>query len=319
MDAGTVLCPNCKQPRVAAEECPRCGVIYSKADVRALQAAEFSARAEPLVDTPPAVAWDGDVEDARLEFRLRLFAIPVALLSAAVAVQSGMLHMLMRIFLSMWVHESGHAVTSWFCGYAAFPLPWVTPTSQDRVWWISAGLLAALIAVGVHFGRQRRWLIVGAAVVGVGLQAVGTLLFRPAQARMWITFGGDGGALVLGTLLMLSVYADARGSVRREWLRWGFLVIGACAFADVFEMWWAARTNFDRIPFGEIEGVGLSDPSRLVERDGWTYQEMIGRYVGLGVSCLVLLTVAYVKGLRDARREQASPGGVDAAVRWKEI
>lgn len=304
MEVGTVVCPNCRVPRIAAEECPRCGVVYSKAAVRALRV--VTEPAPP--DLPESVpAWDGARADALLEYRVRLFAVPVVLLAAWAAVHSGVLHALMRILFTMWIHESGHAVTAWFCGFAAFPLPWVTPTADTRAAWVSLALLAGIVVLGVRFGRQRRWLLVGVCAMALAFQAVGTLRFRPNEARMWITFGGDGGALVLGTLLMMSVYADARGSVRRDWLRWGFLVIGACAFADAFELWWAARTNFDRIPFGEIEGVGLSDPSRLIERDGWTYQELTGRYVNLGLGCLLLLAVVYVRGLVQARAEARSP------------
>jgi len=57
----------------------------------------------------------------------------------------------------------------------------------------------------------------------------------------FILWSGDGGCMLLGTLLMLSFYARASSSLRKGWLRWGFLVIGAAAFADAFATWWAAR------------------------------------------------------------------------------
>ena len=68
---------------------------------------------------------------------------------------------------------------------------------------------------------------------------------------------------------MLTLYAPEGSALKRDWLRWGFLVIGAAAFADAYEQWWAARTDPDRIPFGMNEGAGLSDPSVLSDRYGW--------------------------------------------------
>ena len=50
----------------------------------------------------------------------------MALILAALINRSAIGHTLQRTFLSMMVHEAGHAVTSWFCGFAAFPALWVT-------------------------------------------------------------------------------------------------------------------------------------------------------------------------------------------------
>jgi len=93
-------------------------------------------------------------------------------------------------------------------------------------------------------------------------------------------------------------------------LRWGLLVIGAAAFVDTFATWWTARRDDDVIPFGEIEGVGLSDPSQLTDVYGWTVRALIARYVALGLLCLMTLTLTWLWGIWRARRELA-----DARVR----
>jgi hypothetical protein len=108
---------------------------------------------------------------------------------------------------------------------------------------------------------------------------------------------GDGGCLVLGSLLMLTVYAPEESALKRGWLRWGFLVIGAAAFADAFAQWWASRKNFDRIPFGMNEGAGLSDPSVLSQTYFWSTDQIVGRYVALGCVCLVIVGVSYAVAL----------------------
>ncbi len=94
------------------------------------------------------------------------------------------------------------------------------------------------------------------------------------------------GCLWGGALLMAAVYAPEGSWVRRDWLRFGFLFIGAAAFTDVFSQWWAARTDPERIPFGANEGQGLSDPSRLQETWRWSTDQLVGRYVTLGSVCL---------------------------------
>jgi hypothetical protein len=70
----------------------------------------------------------------------------------------------------------------------------------------------------------------------------------------------------------------------------------------------AARGDFGAVPFGEMEGVGLSDATRLVDDFGWTADQLINRYVGLGVCCLIALTLVYAWGVRQAwvSKNQAS-------------
>jgi len=89
-------------------------------------------------------------------------------------------------------------------------------------------------------------------------------------------------------------------------------VIGAAAFADAFATWWAARTNLDAIPFGENEGTGPSDPSRLVDMYGWSVSSLIHRYVSLGLLCLIVLAIVYGVGLRGSRPESEGPQAEDS-------
>ena len=106
------------------------------------------------------------------------------------------------------------------------------------------------------------------ALVLAVLQFCGTTA-HVDTAQLAIIFGGDGGAMVIGTLLILTFFAPEGSKFRHGALRWGLLVIGAAAFVDTASTWWRARTDLGVIPFGEIEGVGLSDPSKLAEA-GWS-------------------------------------------------
>jgi hypothetical protein len=132
-------------------------------------------------------------------------------------------------------------------------------------------------------------------------------LSLPAGAL--IVFFGDGGAMVLATILMATFYAPRESALYKNWgLRWGLLVIGALSFLHVFLVW---TGPLEDLPFGEIEGVNLSDPSLLTEMYGWTVLQMVDRYVRLGTVCLAAMVALYVWGLASAyleiRRRVAAP------------
>ena len=244
--------------------------------------------------------WD-EADDA-LEARLRAYAIPIALLIAFLLVLTGPGHFLLRTFLSMWVHELGHAVTAWLCGFPAFPGPWLTPMASERSLFFELLVLGAL-GYGVVWAQRTDRPALSRAFVGLAaLQLSCAALLGEGRARQLIIFMGDGGCLVLGALLMLTVYAPQGSALHHGWLRWGFLAIGAAAFADAFEQWWAARSDPDRIPFGMNEGAGLSDPSVLSDQFGWSATQLVHRYVALGCLCLAVLAGAYAWGLRRKTR-----------------
>ncbi|OJH40675.1 hypothetical protein BON30_06930 [Cystobacter ferrugineus] len=306
-------CPRCGEPRILAPECPRCGVLYAKARARTAptplpdaSVQVLPAALAPTVDGQgvpgdrPALTWHGDLEDARDELRLRLFALPVALLGMWLIASSQTGHFLLRTFLSMWLHELGHAMTAWFCGFPAIPGPWKTAVWETRTPLVFAGL--AFLLMGLVFRgillRSRLWVAAGA--LGLLLQFAGTVLGSPTTSRMLITFAGDGGNLVLGTLLMMTLYLPRESALRRGWLHWGYLIIGAASFVDAFHQWWGARTDFAMIPFGIQEG-SFSDPTVLVDQYGWDELMLIQRYTRLGLACLAVLALGYAVGLWRAR------------------
>jgi hypothetical protein len=255
----------------------------------------------PAIDSSPL---DEDerspVEDPLLEWQFCLGAIPIALcLGVAFHLFTPFLQ---RTFLAMPVHELGHAVTAWLCGHAAIPFLWKTWTSETRGFVAPLVLLGALgyLMYRAHLAGNRALVALGAALVL--LQATGTLGIRPKTADMLIVWGGDGAGMIIATALMATFFFGKGTQLYTGWLRWGFLVIGAAAFVDMFSVWWAARRDFGRIPFGEQEGVGLSDATRLVDDFGWAAEVMVRRYVALGLSCLAALALVYAWGVREAGR-----------------
>lgn len=232
-------CPKCQfEHQDQTTECLRCGIVFAKY-------ARFQDDLQSLaIPTCDERELPHTLEEAREELRYRQLALPVALLAAWLLMGSDRKH-LIRIFLSMWVHESGHAVTAWLCGFGTFPGPWRTPVSSERVLPVTVALAAGLGWGAFQAWRAQRWPLVAGGVTVLILQLICTCL-PAAQANALIVFGGDTGCLVLGSLLMATFYARRERALYRGAIRWGFLVIGAAAFTDAFSTWWGARSNLEK-------------------------------------------------------------------------
>ncbi len=236
-------------------------------------------------------------DDDRLEWKVRAYAIPGALIVALLFHAWPTGHFLQRTFLSMMVHELGHATTAWWCGFSAIPTLWKTliPETRGMVWLVVAAFEVGLVA----YGWKTQRLAIAIAGIALAIVQLAGMNASVDDAHAWITFGGDGGAMILGTLLMMSFFVP---KLAEHGLRWGLLAIGAAAFIDTFATWWSARSDPDVIPFGEIEGVGLSDPSKLSDVYLWSTNQLVHRYVTLGVTCLVVLAGVYAWQVQRARR-----------------
>lgn len=261
--------------------------------------------------TPPSARWTGDDDDARLAWKVQALAPPLVLVVAWLLTSSGGLSaFLSRVFLGMWIHELGHALSAWFTGFFAFPGPWRTIVGDERSWsvrFILGAILVTLVVTGVRH-RHRLLTTVGGGLLA--LFAVGAFVIKVETARMVFSFGGDAGNLVLGPLLMLTFQLPRDHPIKRRWLHWGFVVIGAFAFCDVAHQWARAAADVAEIPFGRIDGVGLSDASVLVERHGWSEAALVRRYTTLAWLGLLVFVVGHGVGVW--RAKQALDDNTDA-------
>jgi len=286
-------CPKCEYDHESqTTECLKCGIVFAK---------YFRLREieEKVPDPIPVETETADTTEDRRELKYRVLAIPVALVAAKILVSSA--PFLVRL-ITMLVHESGHAVTAWLCGFSAVPGLWFTSVSPDRVPLVSLTLVASVGFGGFQFWRMRRWMWVAAGAAVFLIQVRCTLL-PLHQAHALVTFGGDAGSLVLGTLLMMTFYASRENVLYRNSLRWGLLAIGAASFIDVFSSWTAGTSA---IVFGEQDGFP-TDPSVLVDVHRWGIPLMIGSYVRLGVFCLMGLAAAYIAGIVSIRKRLVHP------------
>ncbi len=309
-------CPWCNAPRDTGPTCPKCGAIYAKAEAIKTHGRAVAVPAVPEVQieqAAPAVSLDVEnpqdewqlVEDPGLEWKFCVGAIPIAIVLALVFHASGLFASLQRIFLTMPVHELGHATAAWLCGYSAIPTVWKTLVPETRGFIAPVVLLAAFGYMGWRGWVAENRIVVGVACGLVLLQLLFTFGISLKTARMIVVFSGDGGGMILATLLMGSFFFGKRTNLYKGSLRWGFVVIGAVAFVDIYTTWVKARFDLDAIPLGSQDGMD-ADPLVLVQEHGWTLPGMVNRYTILGILCLVALALVYAWGVRRAARERDS-------------
>ena len=286
-------CPKCQfDHELQTTECLKCGIVFSRYRPALELPAEQTAAVLP--ESPSAVLPSVRMDAVR-ELVCRVCALPLGLIVAWLLTGTGL--RMAAAMLAMVLHESGHAITAWLTGRWAVPLLWVTPHGEARSWSIVLILSTAIVFGGFQAWKAQRWGWFSAAAAALLLQLV--VLCLPAGAL--IVFWGDGGAMVLATILIATFYAPRESSLYRSWgLRWGLLFIGALSFMHVFRMW---SGPYEDIPFGEIEGVGPSDPTLLTETYGWTVTQMVDRYLRVATICFVVLAVVYVWGLISAYLE----------------
>jgi hypothetical protein len=298
-------CPKCQfDHELQTTECLKCGIVFAPYLAPLDVAAKKAGLAVPVVQAaalspsaPPTVR-----NDAPRELKYRVLALPLALIVARLVMGTGLRTAVGM--LAMVLHESGHAITAWLTGRWAVPTLWVTLHGEDRSWWIVLALTAAIVFGGLQAWKARRWGWVCAAGAGLVLQLI-FLSLPTFTDEALIVFGGDGGAMVLATILMATFYAPRESALYKNWgLRWGLLAIGALTFMYVFRSW---SGPYEDIPFGEIEGVNLSDPSLLTDVYGWSVTQLVDRYLGLATVCLVALLALYVWGLVSAYLEMRLP------------
>lgn len=242
-----------------------------------------------------------ELDETDSDWRTRVLALPLALTLAAVVMRSDAAHALLRMFVSMWIHELGHATAAWLCGFSAFPGPWFTPVSDERSTFLMVAFSVGEAALAYLGFRSKRYLLVGLGALLLCLQLYASLRLSRDSAQALILFMGDGGCFLLGSALMATLYAREESPLVQRQLRWGLLIFGAIAFMDAADTWWDAQNNVDKIPFGELEGIE-SDPTRLTGDHGWAVSAMIRRYQQLGWACLASLGLLYLWGLWRAYR-----------------
>jgi hypothetical protein len=246
------------------------------------------------------LAYERDRQAMRNELALANNAVPAALLAFVLIVHTGPGQFVSRTFAGMWLHELGHSVAAWLSGLIAFPGPWCTPVAAGR-----SALFTLLIAGGLGYlgwrgwtEERRSWAVVAGALLAV--QTLCTLVLSARSAQTFITYSGEAGSLVFGAGLVATFFTPPGHKLHRDWLRWGFLVIGAASFDDTFVQWWQARTDVDAAGLGQLDTGELTDPTKLLGL-GWSLAGLTRQYLAIGALSLVAVAILQYRHVRRTR------------------
>lgn len=287
-------CPKCHFDHAQQfNECMKCGIVFAK--YLEFQEAVDSAR---VMESPAVDAADETVAERRThtEMLCRVFALPGALLFGWL-VTKGLPSL--AAFLEMWLHESGHAITGWLCGYNSLPTAWFC-IRGDRGHWISVVIGIGIVVYGYAAYRWARWFWVVISALVLALLIAGNLQ-TDAHSSLLISFWGEGGAYVLATICMMTFYSRPDSHIARQQVRWGLLIIGAIAFCFVYTHWSGGFENIANI-LEDTDERGPSDQRTLMLVYGWSVFKIVHSYWNLGYACLVALAGAYAAGLTQRKQ-----------------
>lgn len=261
----------------------------------------------PFEPPPQPVYEDPDAPEAKPLSPLGYFLLfPAALVVAKVA-RVLVLPAMLVDGVRLWLHEWGHAIAAWACGWWAIPLPiGFTPFIEGRSWLVIAvwqtlwGLWTWRTFVAEHY--------VASAVGALALVAqwVGAFVLTHDSQEALALFGGCAGELVLSAALIAMF--PLRFSRRTRWaqLRWALWFLGGGVFVEAFSLWNAARTNGTAIPWGSLYGSDSDgDMNRLADVHHWSVFAISARYFALACVCALAVWAGLAWRALLRRRELA--------------
>ena len=215
--------------------------------------------------------------------------VPPALLLLAFLVNLSPVKFLLVGF-HVWMHEFGHATAAWMCGFRATPLPfgW-TPVEPVYSPFVYFGLLLMFALLFVAGLKERKVWPMLAAVVLAAVQFHMTWRMTDLRQEFWWgAFGGVGGEFYLSTLFMLSFWVQLPDKFKWGACRYGFFLIGATAFLNIWWHWRDVYRGLEEIPFGSMingeEDAG-GDMNKLMDAFGWKKFTIRRTYWLLGWWC----------------------------------
>ncbi|MGI0480172.1 J domain-containing protein [Geminocystis sp. CENA526] len=200
-------------------------------------------------------------------------------------------------FISMWVHEFGHATVAWFSGYRAMVTFAGTIISFDRSLFVYFGILI-LIGLTFYSGwkEQKKTTMIVCIILAI-MQFILTWKTSYSTYRMLLYFGGIGGEFYLSTLLIIAFYWRLPEKFYWEFWRIFALVIGATTFWGNFTKWHRISKGKADIPWGTFwggRGDSGGDLNVLNNEVGWSANQIINTYNTLGFICFLVIIGTYL-------------------------
>jgi len=222
-----------------------------------------------------------------------LIAVPLVLLLGMLFCSTNF-GRLLAFLVGMPFHEIGHAAASWLSSRVAIPLPFFT------FWYDDQSVLMGLIVAGVlswlllHTYREKNWfMLASASVVTLGW-AVATFLIPPSRTLMWQILSGALGELVFGAFILVAFHFALPDRLRWDFWRWIVLIPAGLCFTQATLLWRTVSSDVSQMPWGSAIGSESDgDMNRLVQRHGWTANDLADFYLHVAYLGLAALAIAY--------------------------
>lgn len=230
---------------------------------------------------------------AELERKTNTFALPIAFfLAFAISLIEPL-----AWFLSMWIHELGHASIAWFSGYQAMITFAGTVTKLERSLFVYFGILF-LLGLTFYSGRKegKKTVMIITIILAIS-QFILTWIISHSTYKMLLSFGGIGGEFYLSTLLIIAFYWRLPEKFYWEFWRFFALIIGATTFISSWLKWQRIKLGTEQIPWGTFWG-GRGDSGgdlNILNYDfGWSINQIISTYHHLSNFCLLIIITVYI-------------------------
>lgn len=197
----------------------------------------------------------------------------------------------------IWIHEFGHATVAWLGGHQATPLPfgW-TNVGEEKSLFVYFGVLTLFGLLFWTGAKERSRWPMGLAIALTVIQFFMTWAISADTFDMLLSFGGIGGEFYLSTLLIVSFYFPMPEYWRWDFFRYPAVLLAGFTFLGSLWQWRQIDRGLVDIPWGTLFGgsdhIG-GDMNQLHIVYGWSDQQIIDTYNGIGSVCVITILSVY--------------------------
>lgn len=290
-----VICPKCSYQLVTdAPTCPKCRIVFESYFAHLDRVRALAKEKEKEANPEP---------QPKAGLKIILLSLPVCFLIAILANSVGITHLLGWYFITIPIHEMGHALSAWLGGRPALPLGAIIPMAgvtmiaQERslAFRVFEVLILSYLGSKAIYKKNQVWVfLISLYVFGFALM---NLLVSESQLGMIITMGGVAGEFVLSTFMVISFYYDLGKSIRWDFFRFFILLAGSFGFTSTAMLWDKIARGSANLPLGSfLNGPGdeSGDIDKLIMTYGWMPRGVVGFFQSLSLICLVVIFLHYV-------------------------
>lgn len=285
-----LACPRCSIPLLEGsisghseklQTCPKCNGVWVQHKTLAPifahwgeEPPQFGAPEKPMQIFKP----ESELQEVRLGGRFSFsnpitnaLAVPVTLFLSYLFIAIPFTHFLGDLFLTVRLHELGHAVIIWQGSQIALPFALVLPFVAFTPYLGSQSYFLSLITIGILFyivrscWKERTYFGIFLSGIYFLFFIYFTFLCPQDQWRVRASWGGIAGEIYLGMILIIGFYYRLPDKLRWDFFRFPFLVLGAYSFASSSWRWFNISHGLEKIPYGSlVEGEHVGDMNSLI-------------------------------------------------------